>query len=474
MSIKPVVALIGRPNVGKSTLFNQFTKSRQALVADLSGLTRDRQYGDATYEDKSFIVVDTGGIGEADDGSGNIDDYMSEQSHTAIHEADIIVFVVDARAGMIGADAEIGKFLHTLGKPVYVVANKVDGVHEAAPAEFYALGLGGEPYPMAASHGRGVGNLLEVLTADMPEQENIVEPNGLKLAIIGRPNVGKSTLVNRLLGEDRVVVFDMPGTTRDSIYIPYQREGRDYVLIDTAGVRRRGKIDEKVEKFSVIKTLQAIEDSNVTVIVIDAHEGIVDQDLHMIGYALDAGRALVVAINKWDGLTPDQRDYIKLEMDRRFNFIPYVKVHLISALHGTGVGNLYPSILRAYKSSMFEVSTNRLTQILQDAVTANPPPTIAGRRIKLRYAHIGGHNPPVIVIHGNQTSALPKSYQRYLENQFRQVFKLEGTPLNVIFKQNDNPYANKSDTPTKAKTQQLRQRERNRAKKFTTKDKKSR
>lgn len=280
--------------------------------------------------------------------------------------------------------------------------------------------------------------------------------------------------MNRLLGEDRVVVFDMPGTTRDSIYIPYQREGRDYVLIDTAGVRRRGKIDEKVEKFSVIKTLQAIEDSNVTVIVIDAHEGIVDQDLHMIGYALDAGRALVVAINKWDGLTQDQRDYIKLEMDRRFSFIPYVKIHLISALHGTGVGNLYPSILRAYKSSMFEVSTNRLTQILQDAVTANPPPTVAGRRIKLRYAHIGGHNPPVIVIHGNQTSALPKSYQRYLENQFRQVFKLEGTPLNVILKQNDNPYANKSDTPTKAKAQQLRQRERNRSQKFTTKDKKPR
>ena len=470
MSIKPVVALIGRPNVGKSTLFNQFTKSRQALVADLSGLTRDRQYGDATYEDKSFIVVDTGGIGEADDGSGNIDDYMSEQSHTAIHEADIIVFVVDARAGMIGADAEIGKFLHTLGKPVYVVANKVDGAHDAAPAEFYALGLG-EPYPMAASHGRGVGNLLEVLTADMPTQENVVEPKGLKLAIIGRPNVGKSTLVNRLLGEDRVVVFDMPGTTRDSIYIPYTREGRDYVLIDTAGVRRRGRIDEKVEKFSVIKTLQAIDDSNVTVIVIDAQEGIVDQDLHMIGYALDAGRALVVAINKWDGLTADQKNYIKIEMDRRFNFISYVKVHQISALHGTGVGNLYPSILRAYQSSMFEVSTNRLTQILQDAVAANPPPTVAGRRIKLRFAHIGGHNPPVIVIHGNQTSSLLNSYQRYLENQFRQVFKLEGTPLNVIFKQNDNPYANKSDTPTKAKAQQLRQRERNRAQKFTTKDK---
>ena len=459
MSIKPVVALIGRPNVGKSTLFNQFTKSRQALVADLSGLTRDRQYGDAEYDGKSFIVVDTGGIGEADDGSGNIDDYMSEQSHTAIHEADIIVFVVDARVGMIGADAEIGKFLHTLGKPVYVVANKVDGAHDAAPAEFYALGLG-DPFPMSASHGRGLGDLSEAITANMSEQETTVEPDGLKLAIIGRPNVGKSTLVNRLLGEERVVVFDMPGTTRDSIYIPYERDGKDYVLIDTAGVRRRGKIDEKVEKFSVIKTLQAIKDSNVTVIVIDAQEGIVDQDLHMIGYALDAGRALVVAINKWDGLSHDQKDLVKFEMERRFSFIPYVKVHLISALYGNGVGNLYPSILRAYQSSMFEVSTNRLTQILQDAVTANPPPAVSGRRIKLRYAHIGGHNPPVIVIHGNQTGSLPKSYQRYLENQFRDVFKLEGTPLNVVFKLNENPYAERSSTPTKAKTQQLRKRKR--------------
>lgn len=466
MSIKPVVALIGRPNVGKSTLFNQFTKSRQALVADLSGLTRDRQYGDAEYEDKAFIVVDTGGIGEADDGSGHIDDYMSEQSHTAIHEADIIVFVVDARAGMIGADAEIGKFLHTLGKPVYVAANKVDGVHDSAPAEFYALGLG-EPYPLAASHGRGVGNLLEAITADMPEQEAVEEPEGLKLAVIGRPNVGKSTLVNRLLGEDRVVVFDMPGTTRDSIYISYERDGKNYVLIDTAGVRRRGKIDDKVEKFSVIKTLQAIKDSNVTIIVIDAQEGIVDQDLHMIGYALDAGRALVVAINKWDGLSIEQKDYIKIEMERRFSFIPYVKVHLISALHGTGVGNLYPSILRAYQSSMFQVSTSRLTQILQDAVAASPPPTVGGRRIKLRYAHIGGHNPPVIVVHGNQTGSLPKSYQRYLENQFREVFKLEGTPLNVVFKLNENPYANKKDTPTKAKAQQLRQRQRNRTPKYS-------
>lgn len=458
MSIKPVVALIGRPNVGKSTLFNQITKTRQALVADLSGLTRDRQYGDANYEGKSFIVVDTGGIGEADDGSGNIDDYMSEQSHTAIHEADIIVFVVDARAGIVGSDAEIARFLRTLGKPVFVAANKMDGVHDAAPAEFYSLGWG-EPYPMAASHGRGVGSLLDDLTADMPIQEDEEQPEGMKLAIIGRPNVGKSTLVNRLLGEDRVVVFDMPGTTRDSIYIPYEREGKHYVLIDTAGVRRRGKIDEKVEKFSVIKTLQAIKDSNVTVLVVDAQEGIVDQDLHMLGYALDAGKALVIAINKWDGLSEEQKDWIKLEMERRFHFVPYVKVHLISALHGTGVGNLYPSIHRAYQSSMFKVSTSRLTQILQDAVTAHPPPMVSGRRIKLRYAHLGGHNPPIIVIHGNQTEALPKSYQRYLENQFREVFKLEGTPLRVEFKKNDNPYAGRSKrVVTKEKAHQLKER----------------
>lgn len=467
MSIKPVVALIGRPNVGKSTLFNQLTKTRQALVADMSGLTRDRQYGDAHYMDKSFIVVDTGGIGEADDGSGNIDDYMSEQSYTAIYEADIIVFVVDARSGMIGSDEEIANKLRALGKPIYLVANKIDGVHEAATAEFFSLGLG-EPYPMAASHGRGIHNLLDDLTADMSEQieENI--PDGLKLAVIGRPNVGKSTLVNRLLGEDRVVVYDMPGTTRDSIYIPYEREGRNYVLIDTAGVRRRGRIGEKVEKFSVIKTLQAIKDASVVVLVIDAKEGIVDQDLHMLGFALNSGRAIVIAINKWDGLSQDQKDMVKIEMDRRFNFIPYVKTHLISALHGTGVGNMYPSIHKAYDSAMLQVSTSRLTQILQDAVISYPPPMVSGRRIKLRYAHLGGSNPPVIVVHGNQTSSIPNSYKRYLENQFRSVFKLEGTPLRVDFKQNNNPYENRKKTTTK--TEQHRQRKQ--IQKFKKKSKK--
>lgn len=461
MSIKPVVALIGRPNVGKSTLFNQLTKSRQALVADLAGLTRDRQYGDAHFENKSFIVVDTGGIGEMDDGTGNIDDYMATQSYTAIHEADIVVFVVDARAGMIGADSEIARFLHSLGKPVFLVANKMDGVHEASSAEFFALGFG-EPFPMAASHGKGVNNLLEALTADMSEDEEVdeLDDKALKLAIIGRPNVGKSTLVNRLLGEERVVVFDMPGTTRDSIYIPFEREGRNYVLIDTAGVRRRGRIDEKVEKFSVVKTLQAIKDANVVVVVIDAKEGIVDQDLHILGYALDAGRAIVVAINKWDGLTQDQKDIVKIEIDRRFNFVPWVKIHLISALYGNGVGNLYPSIHKAYDASMFKVSTNQLTRILEDAVANHPPPMVSGRRIKLRYAHLGGHNPPVIVIHGNQTQALPKSYQRYLENVYRNVFKLEGTPLHVEFKQNANPYEGKKNPVVKNKAKLMREKKR--------------
>ncbi|MFL1732164.1 ribosome biogenesis GTPase Der [Moraxella oculi] len=460
MSMKPVVALIGRPNVGKSTLFNQLTKSRQALVADMSGLTRDRQYGDAHFENKSFIVVDTGGIGEADDGLGNIDDYMATQSYTAIHEADIVVFVVDARAGLIGADAEIARFLHTLGKPVFLVANKMDGVHEASSAEFFSLGFG-EPFPTAASHGKGVTNLVEAITADMPVDEVEEDADqGLKLAIIGRPNVGKSTLVNRLLGEERVVVFDMPGTTRDSIYIPFERESQKYTLIDTAGVRRRGRIDEKVEKFSVVKTLQAIKDANVVVVVIDAHEGIVDQDLHMLGYALDAGRAIVVAINKWDGLTDDQKEFLKIEIDRRFNFVPWVKIHRISALYGNGVGNLYPSIHKAYEASMFKVSTSRLTQILQDAVENHQPPMVGGRRIKLRYAHLGGHNPPVIVIHGNQTSALPKSYQRYLENIYREVFKLEGTPLHVEFKQNANPYEGKKNPKVKNKAKVMRERKR--------------
>jgi GTP-binding protein len=438
--MKPVLALIGRPNVGKSTLFNQITKSRNALVADIPGLTRDRQYGDASYENKSFIVVDTGGIGESE---GGIDAYMAEQSKTAIEEADIILFVVDARAGLLASDEQISRDLRTLGKKVHLVANKVDGVHaEAAVSEFFKLGFG-EPHHVAASHGRGVQQLLEDVLAELPEdvpldeQENI---KGLRLAIIGRPNVGKSTLVNRLLGEERVIVFDMPGTTRDSIYIPYERQGKQYTLIDTAGVRRRGRVDEMIEKFSVVKTLQAIKDAHVVVVVLDAREGIVEQDLHLLGFALEAGRAVVIAINKWDGMNEYDRGQVKEAMHRRFDFIPWAKIHLISALHGTGVGDLYPSIHRAYESAMTKIPTPKLTKILEDAVEQHQPPMVGGRRIKLRYAHMGGLNPPLIVIHGNQTEKVSADYRRYLENVFRKVFKLEGTPIQIEFKAGTNPF----------------------------------
>ncbi len=438
--MKPVIALIGRPNVGKSTLFNQITKSRDALVADFAGLTRDRKYGDAVFQNKSFIVVDTGGIGESEAG---IDSYMAEQSKTAINEADIIVFVVDARAGLLASDEQIARELRTLGKKVYLVANKVDGVHaEAAVVEFYQLGFG-EPMHVAASHGRGVAQMLEDVLEDVPEDEDpeLHDQNtGLRLAVIGRPNVGKSTVVNRLLGEERVVVYDMPGTTRDSIYIPYERNEQKYTLIDTAGVRRKGKVDEMVEKFSIVKTLQAIKDAHVVVVVLDAREGVVEQDLHLIGYALEAGRAMVIAINKWDNMTEYDRKQCKLDVDRRFDFIPWAKVHLISALHGTGVGELYPSIHRAFDSSHLKVSPAKLTQILNDATEAHQPPMISGKRIKMRYAHMGGQNPPTIIVHGNKVDKTPADYRRYLENVFRRVYKLEGTPVRIDFKTSENPF----------------------------------
>lgn len=455
--MKPVIALIGRPNVGKSTLFNQITKTRNALVADIPGLTRDRQYGDATIENKSFIIIDTGGIGENDD--TGIDAYMAEQSRTAVEEADIILFVVDARAGLLASDEEIARSLRTLGKKVHLVANKVDGVHaEAAVSEFFKLGLG-EPHHVAASHGRGVAQLMEDVLATLPEDmplEDEFDVRGLRLAIIGRPNVGKSTLVNRLLGEDRVIVFDMPGTTRDSIYIPYERQGKQYTLIDTAGVRRQGRINETIEKFSVVKTLQAIKDAHVVVVVIDAREGVVEQDLHLMGFALEAGRAIVIAINKWDNMSDYDRKQVKEEMDRRFDFIPWAKTHLISALHGTGVGELYPSIHRAYESAYIKVATARLTQVLEDAVAQHQPPMVSGRRIKMRYAHMGGQNPPIIVIHGNQMDHVPQDYRRYLENTYRRVFKLEGTPIQIEFKSGTNPFEGRKNTPSEREQERKR------------------
>jgi GTP-binding protein len=453
--MKPVIALVGRPNVGKSTLFNQLTKSRDALVADLPGLTRDRKYGDAKFENKSFIVIDTGGLGENDKG---IDAYMAEQSRTAIAEADIILFLVDGRAGLIGSDELIAKELRTLNKKVHVVVNKVDGIQEeAAMAEFHRLGLG-ELFPIAASHGRGVHQMMIDVLAHLPEDSEIAPApeHGIKIAVVGRPNVGKSTLVNRLLGEDRVVVYDMPGTTRDSIYIPYERQGKKYTLIDTAGVRRRGRVDETVEKFSVIKTLQAIEDAHVVVVVLDARESIVDQDLNLLGFVLETGRALVLAINKWDGMSTYDKDMVKRDMQLRLDFVDYAKVHLISALHGTAVGDLYPSIEKAYASAMIKVTTNRLTQILEDAVESHQPPLVGGRRIKLRYAHMGGQNPPLIVIHGNQTASVPQIYRRYLENVYRKVLKISGTPIRIEFKTGENPFKERRNELTPAQQERRR------------------
>ena len=476
----PVIALVGRPNVGKSTMFNRLTKTRDAIVGDLSGLTRDRQYGDASWQGRSFILIDTGGITGDEVG---MDEKMAEQSLMAIEEADIVLFLVDARAGVMPADEQIAQHLRTRQKPTFLVANKTDGMDPTnAVLDFYSLGMG-EIHPIAATHGRGVHNLLEAvlepwMETEEPEelteeQENAAywaaleaeendsipedeeddfDPTTLpiKLAIVGRPNVGKSTLTNRFLGEDRVVVYDMPGTTRDSIYIPMERDEREYVLIDTAGVRKRGKVTDTVEKFSVIKTLQAIEDANVVLLVIDAHEGISDQDLSLLGFILNSGRSLVIVVNKWDGLSQEIKEEIKEALDYRLGFIDFARVHFISALHGSGVGNLFESITEAYDSATRRVNTSMLTRIMNMAAEDHQPPLVRGRRVKLKYAHAGGYNPPIVVIHGNQVKDLPDSYKRYLMNYFRRSLNVMGTPIRIQFKEGDNPYAGKRNllTPT--------------------------
>lgn len=448
----PVIALVGRPNVGKSTLFNRLTRSRDALVADYEGLTRDRKYGEALVDDKRFIVIDTGGLSGLETG---IDGEMAQQSLAAIDEADEVVLLVDAKAGLMPADEGIAKEIRQRGKPFTLVANKIDGLDETTASEFYALGVD-RVFPVTATHGRGVRQLIDSLAERFPEQledSDAEQSRGTRIAIVGRPNVGKSTLVNRMLGEDRVVVYDHPGTTRDSIYIDYERtdkngESKPYMLIDTAGVRRRKNIDEAVEKFSILKTLQAIADAQVTVLVIDAQENLVDQDLHLMSHIVNAGRALVIAINKWDGLDSEQRDKIKEALERRLAFNDFAEIRFISALHGTGVGELYQSVDIAYKAATQKLSTNELTTILEKAVFDHPPPLVAGRRIKLRYAHAGGQNPPIIVIHGNQTASVPKHYTRYLEKTFRRRLKLYGTPIKIEYRTGDNPYAGRKNKLT--------------------------
>lgn len=492
----PVVALVGRPNVGKSTLFNRLTRTRDALVADFPGLTRDRKYGQANIAGHDFIVIDTGGIDGTEEG---VEEKMAEQSLLAIEEADVVLFLVDARAGLVPADVGIAQYLRQRDKTTVVVANKTDGIDaDSHIAEFYQLGLG-DVEPIAAAQGRGVTQLIEQVLAPLAEKmeeqagendENFANSDeqdewdsdfdfdneedtalldealeedeeeadkNIKIAIVGRPNVGKSTLTNRILGEDRVVVYDMPGTTRDSIYIPMERDGQQYTIIDTAGVRKRGKVHLAVEKFSVIKTLQAIQDANVVLLTIDARDGVSDQDLSLLGFILNAGKSLVIVVNKWDGLSQDIKDNVKSELDRRLDFIDFARVHFISALHGSGVGNLFDSIQEAYGCATQKTTTSMLTRILQMATDEHQPPLISGRRVKLKYAHPGGYNPPIIVIHGNQIERLPDSYKRYLSNYYRKSLKIIGSPIRVLFQEGNNPFAGKRNKLTPS---QLRKRKR--------------
>jgi GTP-binding protein len=454
----PVIALVGRPNVGKSTLFNRLTRSRDALVADFPGLTRDRKYGNGVLGGKTYTVIDTGGISGDEEG---IDAAMAEQSLVAIDEADIVLFLVDARAGLNVADQAIANHLRVNQKKTWLVVNKTDGLDEpSAVAEFWELGLG-EPRPIAAAHGRNVTALIDEVLAPFPERDESIPVDtgtkGIRIGVIGRPNVGKSTLVNRLLGEERVVVYNEAGTTRDAIEIPFERRGKPYVLIDTAGVRRRKNVHEIAEKFSIIKTLDAIKECHVAIMVLDGRTGLVEQDLHLLDYVLTSGRALVLVVNKWDGLEHEAKEKMRAEIKRRLGFADYADLHYISALHGTGVGDLYPSIERAFASANAHWSTNRLTTILQDAVESHQPPMVHGRRIKLRMAHQGGTNPPIIVVHGNQTDSLPEAYRRYLTNTFRKVLKVRGTPMRFEFRSGKNPFdpmANASDRE-KAKKREL-------------------
>ncbi len=526
-----VVALVGCPNVGKSTLFNRLTKTRDALVADFPGLTRDRKYGRAMYEGREYVIIDTGGIAEDNtEQPEELTERMTSQALQAIDECDLVFYMVDARAGIMPGDYQVADYIRRSGKKCAVVANKVDGLDpETAGAEFYGLGLG-EVYQTAVVHGRGVTVLLEEVLApvlreegplesDLPAEdeesrspfakpvslweqgyeflENVpMDAQGggfdwhefreqsrarlhaeegseetagnenstpapfadlpVKFAIVGKPNVGKSTLTNRLLGEERVIVADFPGTTRDSIYIPLERGDKKYIVIDTAGVRKRRKVKESIEKFSIVKTLKAIEDCNVALLVIDAHSHITDQDLSLLSFIIDSGRSLVVAVNKWDGLDVAVKDEIKLELNNRLGFVDFARVHFISALHGTGVGNLFDSIDEAYISATTRHSSSLLNRILRRAVEEHEPPISGGRRIKLKYAHAGGYNPPRIIIHGNKTSKIPAAYKRYIINCYRDALKIMGAPIIVEFKDGENPYADQKPAQVRRTQSQIR------------------
>ena len=446
----PTLVLVGRPNVGKSTLFNRLTKTRAALVADFPGLTRDRHYGRGRMGDRPFLVVDTGGFEPvAKDG---IMHEMAKQTRQAIAESDAVIFLTDARQGLSLQDKTIADLLRRSGRPVVLAVNKAEGLAtERAAADFYELGLG-EPHPISSAHGDNVQAVVEhalsLVPADAAGDEERDADGRIKVAIVGRPNVGKSTLVNTLLGEERVIAFDQPGTTRDSIYLDFERNERRYTLIDTAGVRRRGKVFEAIEKFSVVKTLQAVEDANVVILLLDAREGVSEQDAHLAGFILEAGRALVLGINKWDDVPAAQRDEVKRELDRKLGFLAFARQHFISAKEGTGVAGLLKSVDGAYAAAMAHLSTPRLTRSIMAAVERQQPPRTGMTRPKLRYAHQGGHNPPLVIIHGTGLGHIPDTYRRYLEHFLVDTFQLRGTPLRIQFKTGANPYA---DSPARRK-----------------------
>lgn len=459
--MKPVIAIVGRPNVGKSTLFNRLTNSHAALVADAPGVTRDRQYGTGTFNDHAYIIIDTGGLDDGDMVDSAMAEIVSKQSLQAAKEADAVVWVVDGRDGLTVTDEKIAIQLRRVCKRLYLAVNKSEGMDESIiTAEFHAMGFD-HVHAISAQRGSGINNLFNAIFSELPEQSEgpvSEDTERLSITILGRPNVGKSTLMNRILGEERVLTFDQPGTTRDSIAVPFERLGHAYTLIDTAGVRRRTRIRDTVEKISVVKTMQAIEESQIVILVIDAHEGVADQDASLLGMAIDSGKSLIIAINKWDGLDTSERNRIRDMLDRKLGFIDYACIHYISALHGSGVGKLFDSINRIGKSIKISPSASHLTKILQTLTTQHSPPLVHGRRIKLRYAHVGGHNPLRIIIHGNQTEHVPDDYHRYLANHFRKSLKLTGTPVFIDFKRGENPYKGKKNILTgrqKAKRKRL-------------------
>jgi len=447
----PIVALVGRPNVGKSTLFNTLTGTRDAIVADVPGVTRDRQYGYGRAGDIPCVVVDTGGVVASPRSS--VEAQMRTQTERAIAEADRLVFVVDGRAGVTAGDQEVARLLRRAGKPVVLAVNKAEGRDAGViAAEFHRLGFA-EVQSIAALNGQGCERLLERALAGLEPagEETDANDDSIRIAVIGRPNVGKSTLVNRLLGEERVIATDLPGTTRDSIFVPFERDGRRFTLIDTAGVRRRARVEDAVERASVARTLQAIAAAHVVVLVLDAHQGIAEQDASVLGLALQKGRALLLAVNKWDGIPMDRRDAVRNDLALRLDFVPFAPVHFISARHGTGVGELATAAVRAWEAAMREMPTPQLSKVLEKALQAHQPPLVKGRRIKLRYAHQGGRNPPRIVIHGNQTQATPEAYRRYLSNVFREAFDLYACPVVLELRTDANPYGNKEQREAAAR-----------------------